>query len=41
MTPEEYRAHDPAGKAVIKAAEYRPPKEEPDDGLPLLAHDRT
>jgi anaerobic selenocysteine-containing dehydrogenase len=34
-TPEEYRAHDPAGKAVIKAAEYKPPKEEPDSEYPL------
>ncbi|HST06229.1 MAG TPA: molybdopterin dinucleotide binding domain-containing protein, partial [Chloroflexia bacterium] len=35
VTPEEYRAHDPAGKAVIKAAEYRPPKEEPDAAYPF------
>jgi ferredoxin-nitrate reductase len=35
ITPEEFRAHDPGGKAVIKAAEYTPPKEEPDAAYPF------
>lgn len=32
---EEYRAHDPQGRALIKAADYRPPHELPDDDYPL------
>ncbi len=32
---EEYRANDPAGRAILKAAEYRPPLEEPDDDYPF------
>jgi anaerobic selenocysteine-containing dehydrogenase len=32
---DEYRAHDPAGRAVLKAAEYRPPHEPVDDDYPL------
>jgi anaerobic selenocysteine-containing dehydrogenase len=35
VTEEQFRAHDPAGRAVIKPAEYHPPKEEPDEGYPL------
>jgi len=35
VTPEEHRANNPAGRAVIKAAEYLPPKEEPDQAYPL------
>lgn len=35
ITEEEYRANDPAGRAVIKAAEYVPPVEQVDDGYPL------
>jgi anaerobic selenocysteine-containing dehydrogenase len=32
----EYRALNPDGKAILKAAEYRPPHEQPDDEHPLL-----
>jgi anaerobic selenocysteine-containing dehydrogenase len=32
---EAYRARDPRGRAVIKAAEYVPPSEEPDDDYPF------
>jgi anaerobic selenocysteine-containing dehydrogenase len=35
VTEEEYRANDPKGRAFIKAAEYRPPLEQPDDEYPL------
>jgi anaerobic selenocysteine-containing dehydrogenase len=35
ITEEEYRANDPAGRAVIKAAEYVPPAEQVDDDYPL------
>lgn len=35
ITPEEYRLNDPKGKAVIKAADYVPPDEEPDEEYPL------
>jgi anaerobic selenocysteine-containing dehydrogenase len=35
ITPEQFRANDPKGRAVIKAADYHPPKEEPDEGYPL------
>jgi ferredoxin-nitrate reductase len=31
----EYRAHDPQGRALLKAAEYLPPPEEPDDEYPF------
>jgi hypothetical protein len=34
-TPDEYRANDPAGKALLKAANYIPPMEEPDDEYPF------
>ena len=34
-TPEEYRARDPQGKAFIRAVEYQPPHEEPDDDYPF------
>ena len=34
-TPEEYRAHNPAGRALIKSAVYRTPSEVPDEGYPL------
>jgi anaerobic selenocysteine-containing dehydrogenase len=36
ITPTEYAARDPAGRAVIKGAEYLPPPEEPDDEYPFL-----
>ncbi|UBV44343.1 nitrate reductase (plasmid) [Deinococcus taeanensis] len=35
VTPEEYRANDPKGRAMIKAAEHRPPHEVPDEDYPL------
>lgn len=34
-TPEEYRARDPGGKAFLRAVEYQPPHEEPDDEYPF------
>jgi anaerobic selenocysteine-containing dehydrogenase len=34
LEPTEYRALNPAGKAVIKAAEYLPPHESPTDEFP-------
>lgn len=34
-TPEEYRANDPKGKAFLRAADYLPPHEQPDDEYPL------
>jgi anaerobic selenocysteine-containing dehydrogenase len=36
ITAEEYAARDPAGRAVIKGAEFLPPPEEPDDEYPFL-----
>lgn len=35
LEPKEYRALNPSGKAVIKAAGYLPPHEQPDDEYPL------
>jgi predicted molibdopterin-dependent oxidoreductase YjgC len=35
FTSEEYRAHDPKGKAFLKAADYQPPHEQPDEEYPL------
>jgi anaerobic selenocysteine-containing dehydrogenase len=34
-TPEEYKAQDPRGKALLKPAEYQPPHEEPDEDYPF------
>jgi anaerobic selenocysteine-containing dehydrogenase len=34
-TAEEYRARDPRGRAILKAAEYVAPSEEPDDAYPF------
>jgi anaerobic selenocysteine-containing dehydrogenase len=34
-TPEEYKAHDPQGRAILKAADYSPPMEEPDEKYPF------
>ncbi len=34
-TPERYRAHDPQGRAVLKASNYLPPFEEPDEQFPF------
>ena len=36
ITPEEYAARDPKGRAVIKGADYLPPPEQPDDRYPFL-----
>lgn len=35
VSDEQYRAHDPKGRAFIKPAEYVPPQEEPDAEYPL------
>jgi predicted molibdopterin-dependent oxidoreductase YjgC len=35
VEPTEYRAMNPEGKAIIKAAEYAPPHEMPDQDYPL------
>lgn len=35
VPPEQYRADDPKGRAVIKAADYVPPVEQPDEDYPL------
>jgi len=35
VSPEAYKAHDPKGKAFIRAADYEPPHEEPDAEYPL------
>lgn len=47
-TAQEYRASDPRGRAILKAADYRAPLEEPDDTYPfwlttgrLVYHFRT
>lgn len=34
-TPEEYKANDPKGRALLKAADYHPPQEEPDEDYPF------
>jgi anaerobic selenocysteine-containing dehydrogenase len=34
--PDEYRAHDPQGRAFLKAAEYVPSPEQPSDEYPFL-----
>jgi ferredoxin-nitrate reductase len=36
IEPMEYNAKDPMGRAKIKAAEYVPPAEEPDDDYPFF-----
>ncbi len=36
VTAEEYAAHDPKGRAMIKGAEYVPPPEQPDGDFPFL-----
>ena len=35
ITEEKYRAHDPAGRAMIKPAEYVEPEEQPDGRYPF------
>jgi ferredoxin-nitrate reductase len=36
IAPEKYRANNPAGRAILKPAEYVPPSEEPDKQYPYL-----
>lgn len=36
ISPEKYRADNPAGRAILKPAEYVPPSEEPDRQYPYL-----
>jgi anaerobic selenocysteine-containing dehydrogenase len=36
ITPEQYAARDPKGRAMIKGAEYLPPPEEPDSRYPFF-----
>src|SRR5947209_947679 len=36
VSPEKYRANNPAGRAMLKPAEYVPPSEEPDEKFPYL-----
>jgi ferredoxin-nitrate reductase len=33
--PEEYRARDPRGKAILHGVEYQPPHEQPNDEYPF------
>ncbi len=35
VTPEEYRAQDPAGRAILNGADYLPPLEEPNSDFPF------
>ncbi len=35
VTPDEYRASNPAGKAILRPADYIPPHEQPDKEYPL------
>jgi ferredoxin-nitrate reductase len=35
ISPEQYRANDPRGRAIIKPADYMPPVEEPDSRYPF------
>lgn len=36
VTEEEYKAHDPKGRAFIKASDYIPPHELPDEDYPFM-----
>ena len=36
QSPEEYRAKRPGGRAFLRAADYQPGPEQPDDDFPLL-----
>jgi anaerobic selenocysteine-containing dehydrogenase len=36
VSPEKYRANNPAGRAILKPAEYFPPSEQPDKTYPYL-----
>ena len=35
VTPERYRANNPAGRAIMQGADYQPPYEQPDESYPL------
>jgi len=35
VTPERYRANNPAGRAIRQGADYQPPNEQPDESYPL------
>jgi ferredoxin-nitrate reductase len=35
ITPEDYKANDPKGKAFLRASDYTPPHEEPDADYPF------
>ncbi len=34
-SPEQYRQHDPASRAILKAADYEPPAESPNEEFPF------
>ena len=36
QTPEQYKARQPGGRAFLRAADYQPGPEEPDEAFPLL-----
>ena len=36
ISPQKYRANNPAGRAMLKPAEYVPPSEEPDQKFPYM-----
>lgn len=36
ITPEEYKSNNPAGRAILKSADYHPPHELPDNSYPLF-----
>ncbi len=36
VTPEEYRALEPGGRAFLKAAHYHPAPDEPDEAYPII-----
>jgi predicted molibdopterin-dependent oxidoreductase YjgC len=40
-TPEEYKANDPQGRALLKAAHYSPPLEAPDEKYPFWLNCRS
>lgn len=35
ITPQEYKAKNPEGKAILKEADYQPPHEQPDEKYPF------
>ena len=35
QSPEQYRQHNPAGRAILKAADYEPPAESPNEEFPF------